>query len=151
MKKFILAIMVVIASACAASYLPTQSPTLAEMAWKDACELSRYDCRGLRAPDVLRTDLHDGALGFYYSSMGVVYLRKEADLNDVLWYGVLVHEMVHYLQYERADFPRNAHGACLQEEEAFQVYDEIVEKLGRPDLKRPKWYRSYPSCNIDRK
>lgn len=146
LKRILLAALLLASTSCTS--LPSQEASLEAQAWYDACDLSRYDCFAVKRPDVLVSVMAGrlGAHGFYIPGMETVYLSPEMDLNQVRDYAVLAHEYIHYLQDLQGDFVSRGGDltSCLIEEEAFQVYDKVVEKYGRPDLKRPTWYLGYP-------
>jgi hypothetical protein len=113
-------------------------------AWEEACELSRYTCDGVDAP-VIEYDqiaLAQGLLGYYVAGTRVVFVA--VGLAPDKEYTVLVHEMVHYLQYKDAFL----HGtplpkSCEAEREAFEVSDKVLVRLGMPELARNGDLRDY--------
>jgi len=101
-------------------------------AWRDACELSRYTCKGIRPPMVRESVLVDvaGLYGLYFGG-NTVWLKPE--LEAKLRHVVTVHEMVHYLQAaEDGKGPPFASQliACLREEEAYEISDRVAKRLG---------------------
>jgi len=106
-------------------------------AWQEACEKSRYSCEGLSRPVVEydETGLEGGLWGYYMLGTRVVFLST--GLKPGQEYAVLVHEMVHYLQY--SDYKRHPNvvlDRCTAEREAFEVSDQVLKRLGLPELAR---------------
>ena len=129
MKAFLVSLALAIPTvACGSPDLSTRA------AFADACLLSRYTCKDIRAPVVRETIFVDraGALGLYFGGR-TVWLSPGLSTNPKMRYIVLVHEMVHYLQvYEdEKGFPHNApYENCMREEEAYEVSDKIAARFG---------------------
>lgn len=98
-------------------------------AWREACAVSRYSCRGLRPPLVVEAPI-TGLLGRY--RMGDKYLVIHDELDSKLAYAVKVHEMVHYLQYKRSAWKFTHENACAMEREAFEVSNVVLRRIGDP-------------------
>jgi len=100
-------------------------------AWREACQLSRYTCRDIPPPMVRRSVFVDktGAYGLYYGGR-TVWLATY--LSPVEEYVVTVHEMVHYLQtYEDGgQYPAPNFVMCLREEEAYEISDKVISRIG---------------------
>lgn len=106
-------------------------------AWQEACELSRYSCRSIKPPVVEydETARMTGLLGYYLLGTRVVFLA--VGLKPHAEYAVLVHEMVHYLQYVHAKYdPSVKLEKCFMESEAFSVSDQVAKRLGVPEMIR---------------
>jgi len=104
-------------------------------AFREACELSRYTCKGIRPPWVRESIFVDkvGAWGYYFGGR-TIWLSP--NLTTEQRYIVMVNEMVHYLQvYEdEKGFPQTAPGeSCVREEEAYEISDKVVRRLGLQD------------------
>lgn len=109
-------------------------------AYREACRLSRYTCKDIPAPKVRESVFVDksGAYGFYFGGRTIwvaTYLTPRER------YVVMVHEMVHYLQvYEdQKGFPHNApFETCVREEEAYEVSDQVLARLGTTERLTPR-------------
>jgi hypothetical protein len=115
------------------------------LAWREACELSRYDCRGVPAPMVGYSVIvqHAGAYGIYAGD-NTVWLAK--GLSREMRYAVLVHESVHYLQKKVGGTNIPFIGKftqCVSEEEAFEISDIVAKRLNQPDMIRNGDLESY--------
>jgi len=103
----------------------------AASAWQEACELSRYKCEGVAPPLVEydETGLASGLLGYYLLGTRIVFIS--AGQEEQAEYAVMVHEMVHYLQYMTAT---RVGGLilerCSMEREAFEISDQVLKRLG---------------------
>lgn len=131
-------------------------------AFSDACRIALYDCWNLpksqKGAKISLPTLEYHPINEEYSSWGqywggtVLYLDVQFDITRVpkgLGYLVLAHEMTHYLQTARpkGDVPMDAWDSCEREAEAFFVGDAVADEIGKPEYKRPNWYRAYPQCN----
>lgn len=101
-------------------------------AYRDACALSRYTCKDIPQPMIRESIFVDkaNAFGFYFGGR-TIWLSTF--LTPVERYVVMVHEMVHYLQCheDRKCFPQSApFETCLREEEAYEVSDRVIRRLG---------------------
>jgi hypothetical protein len=115
------------------------------MAFREACELSRYNCAGVKPPmvgySVVVTSA--GAYGIYAGD-NTVWLAK--GLSREMRYAVLVHESVHYLQKKvgGTEIPFSAKFTqCVSEGEAFEISDVVAKRLGAEDLIRNGDLESY--------
>lgn len=101
-------------------------------AWREACELSRYNCKGIHPPAVRESMIVEAAdlYGLYFGG-NTVWLRVGLPPN--LRYAVTVHEMVHFLQ-AKVDGKGPPFGSqletCLREEEAYEISDRVTTRLG---------------------
>jgi hypothetical protein len=115
------------------------------MAFREACELSRYNCRGAKAPMVAYSTIVTaaGAYGIYAGD-NTVWLAK--GLSREMRYTVLVHEMVHYLQTKVGGTNIPFHGKftqCVSESEAFEISDIVAKRVGADDMIRNGDLESY--------
>lgn len=102
-------------------------------AWQDACTLSKYSCEGIPRPHIEHDDisLAAGLYGYYIPGTSVIFVSRGMDSG--LEYAVLVHETVHYLQYQSAKRGRTLlPSKCMAELEAFEVSDRILLREGAP-------------------
>ena len=136
MKKTVLlgVILPLILTACSIVLAATR---VQSSAWNDACTLSKYSCEDIDPPRVEYDDvaLVEGLYGYYMIGTRVIFVSVGLEPDNE--YSVLVHEMVHYLQYQTAK--RNhtpMPGKCEAEREAFEVSDQILVRLGLPELAR---------------
>lgn len=113
-------------------------------AWQEACDLGAYSCEGVDRPVVEydETGLESGLWGYYMLGTRVVFLSVGQPLEQE--YSVLVHEMVHYLQYTYAKRRQvTLNDKCQMEREAFEVSDQVLKRLGRADLARDGNLKDY--------
>jgi hypothetical protein len=109
--------------------------TFESAAWYEACTLSQYECEGV-PPPVIGTDetaQAQGLLGYY--SVGTNVVIVATGLPPVEAYSVLVHEMVHYLQWQEMKKGR-VYTRCEAEFEAHAVKDVILKRWGMPEKAR---------------
>lgn len=101
-------------------------------AWNDACTISGYVCEGTQRPFVSydRISGYEGLLGYYKPGTNVIFIAEGQ--NPDVEYSVLVHEMVHYLQYNEAAKAGMVDqiDSCAAEREAFKVSDLVLKRLG---------------------
>jgi hypothetical protein len=115
------------------------------LAFREACELSRYDCTGVKAPMVGYSVIVSaaGAYGIYAGD-NTVWLAK--GLSREMRYAVLVHESVHYLQKKvgGTEIPFSGKFTqCVSEEEAFEISDIVAKRLNQADMIRHGDLESY--------
>jgi hypothetical protein len=89
-------------------------------------------------------------LGWHYWGTNVVFVTDRCLLDVADQHkcdAVLVHEIVHYLYSEahKGELPTVAVN-CKSEALAWDVYNAYVQEIGRADLVRLDWVRSYPQC-----
>ena len=126
------------------SALGAQSLSARE-AFREACNLSRYDCTGIKAP-MVRESVYvrrSGNYGVYFGGR-TVWLAN--DLSPERRYVTMVHEMVHYLQ-ARVDedgppmqFPIER---CVYESEAFEASNQVSRRLNIPEMPQDKFDEHY--------
>ena len=119
---------------------PQREPSYVEDAWLVACSLSRYTCEGLPIPKVFYAPLPN-LWGMYLGSHTVFLTSSLTPYNDesIFAKGVLVHEMVHYLQHKEDGLEpliKNSATWCAVEGEAYEVANQYWTSLGRDDLIR---------------
>lgn len=146
MRKFLVAI---VAALCAFLALPahgqsaftgpsTLSPASAEYlfqmqvdAWHAACAMKRADCDKIKPPGV--------AYGLLWGMFGSYMDGEDAVMIDIrlmaqpFAYMVMVHEMIHYLQYQTGQMMKGSPGYlsdCGREEEAFTLTYVLNLRLG---------------------
>jgi len=123
-----------------------------QQAWKDACRLSRYDCKGLKPPRVV---MEPSLKWFMYLGQydgNIVTLQP--DLEPDVQHLTLTHEFVHHLQqvHGAIQLPYKSHKqSCWSEQEAWQVWDRLALELGRKDQLRPNWAENYACTPEDLK
>lgn len=132
MKRFLLSLMASLVASCVV--VPAADVPVEQLAFADACRVSKYDCTGLTPPRVRHSPFVTavGALGVYVGGR-TVYLAPEVHYqNDTLGYAILVHEMVHYLQVYADDGSRDPSHLelCLMEQEAWEVTNVILRERG---------------------
>ena len=96
-------------------------------------------------PVAVTTGMKSGLWGFYAGG-SIVFI------NDILWgiqwdtfgYAILAHEIVHYM-VEHDPVLAGIY-VCPNEAFAWNVYNTIVQGLGRDDLYFPDWQVGYPQC-----
>jgi hypothetical protein len=112
-----------------------------EPAWDLVCTHSDYTCVGIKEPVVVEADLVNGIYGEYFPGDQWVILR--VNMEEPQRTIVLVHEMVHYLQWShgksKLDDPMSVR--CKREKEAFDVSYEVSLELGAPDT---QWFEVAP-------
>lgn len=125
------------------------STEIANKAFEDACkileETTEYVCDPKLAPAAaLSADLPEGNWGIYVAGGRVVYLNQKlvGPHFDVYAYGVLVHEMVHYISY----WSGFGTTQCEDEALAWSVFNTYVRNQNRMDLLMKNWIRGYPKC-----
>lgn len=143
MKKWLLAAALIITTFAAGAYAVASAREV--RAFNDACVLSGYDCTDIARPVVAYDDLASlkGLLGYYSPGTYVVFIARK--LNKDVEYAVMVHEMVHYLQFRShmADGTLDSFTNCTAEREAFEVSDKILERLRLGVLARNGNLRDY--------
>jgi len=150
LAKALLLTGVFLLSACATNTAVRLSTTSAieRAAWDEACARTEYRCFMVNPPKV-GTSEYVGILKAYgfYNGGNTVFLKKDLDITDTFGFAVLVHEMVHYLQARSDKFPYPGKlSSCMMEEEAWEVYNEVVVSQGRQDLFVKEWFKAYPGC-----
>lgn len=130
--------------------LPGISGTAPESISQDyfdkACEYSKLDCTGLKAPLLLAIDTPPGLMGFHYYGTKTVYVTDRCflDVADrTKCDAVVIHEMVHYIASELGKFKD---APCSNEAMAWAVFNLYVLDKDRADLVNGDWRRAYPQC-----
>ena len=125
------------------------STEIATKAFLDACKVlektTDYRCKpGLTPAAALSAELAEGNWGIYVGGGRVVYINEKlvGPHFDVYAYGVLVHEMVHYISYWSGFGTTN----CEDEALAWKVFNSYVRNQNRVDLLMKNWIRGYPRC-----
>lgn len=112
------------------------SPQLsAREAFREACNLSRYDCTGIKPP-MVRESVYFGGR--------TVWLADS--LSPERRYVTMVHEMVHYLQTKvDEDGPplQFAVELCVYESEAFEASNQVARRLNIPEMPQDKFDEHY--------
>ncbi len=115
-------------------------PTPEAIAWEYACELSRYDCHGVKPPwiHVIQIAGHN-ARGASLGDRSIYIDPDWSDFTKSESMLVLIHEMVHYLQHEVGEhqtdgYIRSGLEACIVEGEAHTVSNQYAVLVGRVDL-----------------
>ena len=143
MHRLLIVLCALLPAAAHALYIPATDPKIAEYL-SVACEYTpEANCKDLEAPSLQFSDT-GRALGLYHYRTRVVHMTEECLLriaDQAKCKAVLVHEIVHYI----LDWTANIQG-CESERIAWRAYNEYVEELGRGDLVRADWTKSYPSC-----
>jgi len=154
MKKILAAVTLTLALAGCQSLF---APPLEDQAWLEACNLTAA-CAQLEAPQVVQSDtifrLDIGlrwARGVFFplDDERIVFINKTFEDDDQR-YLTLVHEMVHYIDTYtgfidlEGDFKTEG---CVAETHAFDVMNIAAARIGREDLIRIDWYKSYPNCD----
>lgn len=116
----------------------------AEVAWEAACKHSQYSCEGVEMPGVVVHEgitTHRGSVGAYIPGGDVIFIA--AHLSGIDLKRILVHEMVHYLQW--VSYPEHMFAPllCAFEEEAWEVTDKVSPKAKRQGK---NWILLYPQC-----
>ena len=114
-------------------------------AFREACNLSRYDCAGIRAP-MVRESVYvrrSGNYGVYFGGR-TVWLAN--DLSPERRYVTMVHEMVHYLQTHADEngppFVFDVE-VCVYEAEAFEVSNQVARRMGLPEVSTEQFNALY--------
>lgn len=120
-----------------------------DKAFNDAClvleHTTEYKCKkDLPPPAGLSADLREGTWGIYVQGGRVVYLNRFliGPHFDAYAYGVLVHEIVHYISFW-SEFGTTQ---CGDEALAWSVFNEYMVQIGRIDLVNDAWKQGYPQC-----
>lgn len=123
------------------------NPAFANELFQAACELAEdvgLSCKGIPAPLLMATDTRPNLLGYYYRGTNIVFITNRCLLDiadETKCSAVAVHEMVHYIDYLNGE-----RDGCSSEAKAWDVHNAYVIKMGRLDLVRTDWVRSYPQC-----
>ncbi len=126
------------------SALGAQSLSARE-AFREACNLSRYDCTGTKPPMVRESVYvrNSGNYGVYFGGR-TVWLADS--LSPERRYVTMVHEMVHYLQTKvDEDGPplQFAVELCVYESEAFEASNQVARRLNIPEMPQDKFDEHY--------
>ncbi len=151
MRKFLIVAAALLLTSCSAQFkMAAQQIQLTRDAFNDACDNSRYECRGVPLPVLVVTDLSYWGRGVrgIYAGGPQVYIDDNVKYGSPLFYIVLVHEIVHYLQ--RFDPASSLYqSSCNREGEAFDTAGRTaVQKYpDQPILdRRTSWWYSYNFC-----
>lgn len=102
-------------------------------AWHYACELKQADCANI-SPPIVAYGLLPARFGQYSDGDGAIIIEVRL-MAQPLSFMVMVHEMIHYLQYVQGE---GYHGddmavyravGCRREAEAFDLTGELNRKL----------------------
>ena len=114
--------------------IPARSATINEMhaqAWEQACVYKALNCKGLSAPQVQYLNLEEGMLGYHIYGTDVVVINLSLLGTPESKY-IIIHEMVHYLQFQMAavliPYRFIVISDCLMESEAFNIVAAIAHK-----------------------
>jgi len=125
-----------------------QDQRVARATWKAACELSKYNCKGLETPTVRRSGMLGDirVRGAYWGGSPIVWL--DTPLKGTQMWLTIFHEQIHYLQYFNGAFDDNSSRLldCVIEREAWKLTNEYVDYLNAvQSFKRPleEWKRLY--------
>jgi len=117
-----------------------------DAAFSIACELTKYTCDGITSPRAVYSVEVDsrGVWGMYYAGEAEVLLSfRSLGESTAFQNGVLVHEIVHYLQ---AIEGRNVLDGCGKEEEAWKAFNDFQRKYGSEGEINLNWSKGYPQC-----
>lgn len=114
-----------------------------------ACRHSHVSCVNVPMPNIVLTWM--GGLWGAYSTATPDTVWIEFNLL----YGpafqlkeVIVHEMVHYLDYTVRSNPMNSiRSVCASEARAWAIGNKWLEFNGYPQLVEQNWQRLYPQCS----
>lgn len=117
------------------------------------CAALEVDCTGFEYPDIGYAPLlvQIGAIGYYTNNrpgwiwLDVGFLDPHA--HDVYQYGTIVHEMVHYIDYEYLYFDDELFDVCESESRAWRVENAYFTALGKYELANWNWREDYPHCH----
>ena len=131
------------------AYFPVASEGFSQSRYMIACRLSELNCSGVFAPVVMAVPTGD-ELGWHYWGTNIVFVSDRCliDVADQMKCdAVVVHEIVHYLFWAaNKDKTPSVELSCASEALAWDVYNAYVQEIGRADLVRLDWVRSYPQC-----
>lgn len=136
--------------------LPGTNPVIVEYAFHQACELSQMDCTDVPLPQVGYWFLNPSSWGMYTPAQpNIVWLDvhlqpglQDPDQVHVFGLSVLIHEIVHYLDFKvnGSDFA-TAEAACVSEGMAWATSNRwLTEVMGAPDMARWDWREAYDHC-----
>lgn len=133
----------------AAAVFPNANEAFVQQRYMIACRLSELNCSGVFKPTVFAAPT-GSELGWYWWGTNVVFVTERCLLDVADQHkcdAVIVHEIVHYLYYEanKGKVPSQELN-CKSEALAWDVYNAYVLEIGRADLVRLDWVRSYPQC-----
>ena len=128
--RWITVLLAVLLASCAA-------PSAENLAFRETCLLSRYNCTGIAPPLVRITPLtaRAGLYGVYFGGRTIWLSHTLATPEER--YVVMTHEMTHYLQTQV-----DGNGVpfltlfekCVYEEEAYEVSNVVAQRLKQPHL-----------------
>lgn len=150
LEKTLAALLLVLTIGTSAALFLHEQP-INVRAFRDACRLSGYSCRGITAPRVMRAavPLAPTWYGIYYPGSSVVFVRDDVNVEIDSGYIVLVHEMVHYLQLTVGGLVYvDQFTGCIGEAEAFAASNRLARELGNPELARDNWAEQY-GCPLE--
>lgn len=135
----------------------TKITTPEQYAFAMACQYSGYDCYGVELPIVIYTrSLYRGYNGASFGNnvIAVDWVLDPRNSKNAM--GVLIHEMVHYLQSRilepiQVTVPGNMYW-CMMEEQAFNVENAWLEHMGVDPESRKRWatiYNCYQSPSLE--
>jgi hypothetical protein len=146
LKKLLLSLLAVATlsvAAFGAAYASTEA-----RAWREACLISGYNCSKWAPPSVKYDEfgLEKGLYGYYSIGTSVVFVST--GLHPDVTYGIMLHEMVHYMQYRYAQDHSTVLGMnhCAAEREAFEVSDTFFLRVGLDRYARNGDLSGYEGC-----
>jgi hypothetical protein len=133
----------------AAAMFPHAQDGYVQQRYMIACRLSELNCSGVFKPVVFAVPT-GSELGWHYWGTNVVFVTDRCLLDVADQHkcdAVIIHEIVHYLYSEahKGELP-TVEVNCKSEALAWDVYNAYVQEIGRADLVRTDWVRSYPQC-----
>lgn len=138
------ALVLAIVGACIDLSRAQPTPTYVQYAWAETCRLSRYTCEGISPPKVFYIAMAN-VYGLYLGSKTIFIDTglKPFDEGETFAMGVVIHEMIHYLQtYEdgQGAYIEGAAHWCATEGEAYTVANWWYAEQNRFDL-MVEWQR----------
>ena len=94
--------------------------------WSITCEMSRYTCEGIPLPNVVYVPFPSSLYGVYLGGNSL-FLNNDLEPyeeDDILAQGVLIHEMIHYLQSKedgQSSLINSNEEWCISEGEAYDM------------------------------
>jgi len=134
------------ANAIQVSMLQGMHQARVDAAFAIACHLSKYTCEGITSPRAVYSLEADsrGVSGMYWAGdPNVIIAYSTLGKTPAFQNGVLVHEVVHYLQ---AIEGRNVLSPCEKEAEAWEVFNIFQLKYGDVEEIVADWEERYPAC-----
>jgi hypothetical protein len=108
--------------------------------WRIACAFKAYDCSRLPAPQVWYIDMQGTHGRYFFGAPGIEVSTKL--LGQSFSGLVMVHEMVHYIQYAQRrehSYPSVYDNRCVRESEAFNIAAAAAYSMGINDIRLASW------------